>query len=395
MKNKKIYVLPVVLLSIFFSIFPTKKALVCVPIADLVGQPMSNLYKSKSPSQMYRQMPLESKRATFGCPRLHQLLFNEMVEIVYEGDQEIKVKIPHFFYVTYANPQQKNCTFWAQKKDFISFDQLKNYNLDSKFIPKPIQFEAFHISHDNTITLKHPFYDKKTRQTFSAGTRFIVCKKSNKHFKITIFDPKKSKFIKISIPKKLCFENGNNRAKLVKLAKEWAHLPNGFIPYVWGGCSFAKPCTTKKVIKSYIGNTPIFIRENYNQYPATGFDCVGLIARAAQICNIPFFFKNTTTVEKFLKSVTNYNNIEEGDIVWYRGHVMIVSDLKNNKIIEARTNEYGCGKVQEISLNKAFKSIETFEQLFRQKDKGIKRLNMHGKVVANIKNLKIFKLPID
>ena len=46
--------------------------------------------------------------------------------------------------------------------------------------------------------------------------------------------------------------------------------------------------------------------------------------------------------------------LEEGDLIWYNGHVMIVSDIKKNRLLRHAGYESGWGKVHEIALDKVF-----------------------------------------
>jgi len=381
-----------------------KKAFVAVPITDLVGNQLKT--GKKKPYQTYKTLPLESIKGSSYCKRIHQLLFNETVEIIEETKKEVKVKISNAFYVDKnGNPQT---TYWARKKDFVTFDQLKKCNLDKSCIPKPISYNVKNFQEHNkdVITLTFPFFDKKTNNTFSAGTRIVKAKKQNKkkHFNVFVFDKKNFIFKKTLIPKKLCCDNSqkNNlqkRQDFLHLLKKWTHLQQGFIPYVWGGCSFTHLCNHNKIVQIKCkSNSPnpatIYMRKNFNHTPIPGFDCSGLVCRAAQICNIPYFYKNTTTIGKFLDEVHNIKQLKNGDLIVYSGHVMIVSDIKNNKIIEARTNEYGCGKVQEVSLQNAFKDIATYVDIFehQKQNKTLYRINKNRNAVQAIKNIKFRKL---
>ena len=91
---------------------------------------------------------------------------------------------------------------------------------------------------------------------------------------------------------------------------------------------------------------------------------------------------------------SNKKHLQEGDIIWIRGHVMIVGSLKDNTLIEARGYNHGYGKVQEIPLHTVFKYIKTFAQLFvhQQNKLPFFRMNSRGKVVQTIHELKILRL---
>ena len=144
----------------------------------------------------------------------------------------------------------------------------------------------------------------------------------------------------------------------------------GTIAYVWGGCSLTEPYSgdqfeeinvpssldNKQAIGyQYIGSTA---------QPKTGFDCSGLILRAAQIAGMPYYYKNSTTIATHLKPIDHFSDIKDGDLIWIPWHIMAIGDLKRNIIIEARHYNDGYGKLHAIKLNKLFKDINTFADLF-------------------------------
>jgi hypothetical protein len=133
------------------------------------------------------------------------------------------------------------------------------------------------------------------------------------------------------------------------------------------------------------------VRFSYNQLP--GFDCAGLILRAAQCCGIPFFFKNSTTIAHYMRPLQPNETIEEGDILWIYGHVMVVADIRRNTIVEARSHYHGFGKVHEIPLHQEFKGMNTFEDLRKAffNKQGLERLDASGNVVQKITQFKILK----
>src|SRR5690349_8503618 len=79
-------------------------AFVCVPVADLVSQPMRHIYgKSSNTKLQYAQLPEcgqgDLATASQSCPRLHQLLLHEPVEIVEEHGMEVRIKVHNIFYM--------------------------------------------------------------------------------------------------------------------------------------------------------------------------------------------------------------------------------------------------------------------------------------------------------
>ena len=73
-------------------------ALVCVPVADLIGQPMRTFYgPSCHVKTMYETLP-ECGQGTLAtsfksCPRLHQALLHDEVEIVEYKGPEVRIKV--------------------------------------------------------------------------------------------------------------------------------------------------------------------------------------------------------------------------------------------------------------------------------------------------------------
>lgn len=380
------------------------KALVVVPVADLVGQPFGHAHNEKS----YNSIPLCGKKGSFACPRINQLLFHEIVTVIGHQHDEVHIKIPHMFFET-ANSSNKLDTYWTLKKNVIPLTKLENAGIDLTKIPEPISYNPSIQRHlDQTIAvLTQPYHDPLSRINFSAGTRFVVDKtQRSPHFiMVWAYNPRKYTMHKIGLP--ITHVNVLNprstqdeqRSLMVKTARQWARTKKGFIPYVWGGSSFSSLCTDQLISEQHgrdIFNAPItfYTRAFYSSGPLCGFDCTGLIIRAAQAAGIPYFYKNTTTLEKYLKPITNVNDLKIGDIIWFPGHVMIVSDLKNNMLIEAGGYNYGHGKTHEISLKKMFKNINTYYDLIKAYNdkKPLERLNTKGEVGGTYKNFKILSL---
>ncbi len=372
-----------------------QEAVVVVPVADLVGQSMKSIDTNYTPSESYDQIPVATKKISMVCPRIHQLLFNEVVEIVRVLGDEVYVNISNTFYVI-ERSNKSQTTYCALKKNIITFDTLKTHGIATTHIPIPIDFQdnGHHALHDqNIVTLLSPFYDAKTKQTFSAGTRFVRARQQRhslkRYIKAYVIDFANMKQYTVRIPRKICYLYDPHKkpqerlTDFVDVLRQWAHSTPGCIPYVWGGCSFTKtvhemfeeiPCNKEK--NSY------YERKNNIQSPKTGFDCSGMIIRAAQLCGIPYFSKNTRTIAQGLPKLGNNDIISAGDLLVIRGHVMVIADVKKNTLIEARSYIHGYGKVQEIALNKVFQGIATYQDLltaYRNK-KPLKRLETQGNV---------------
>lgn len=70
-----------------------QKAIIIVPVADLIGAPVSNI-------KTYKRLPLcGGKINPFeACIRMNQLLFNVIVEVLEQKNNQVKITIPHLFY---------------------------------------------------------------------------------------------------------------------------------------------------------------------------------------------------------------------------------------------------------------------------------------------------------
>jgi len=120
----------------------SKKAVIIVSVADLVDQKMEKLSGPQSVQLAYEQLPLcgGNTAPKIACFRIHQLLFNEVVEILEEKEQEIRIRIPNFFYIipTSNKPQ---VTYWTLKKNIITFDKIQKYTGDLAKISLPLSFK--------------------------------------------------------------------------------------------------------------------------------------------------------------------------------------------------------------------------------------------------------------
>jgi hypothetical protein len=372
------------------------QAVTAVPVADLVGQPLS------APLH-YSSLPICGKSSNSSCPRIFQVLLHEQIIILDELGDEVKIKIPHAFYKTTTSNELCD-VYWSLKKNFIPIKSLNKKNLPTTISYKTTKKE---LPFCREFILVEPFYETTFRCALSAGTRFVQAEEpTKKHIPVYALSPLRKKVQKILLPKELCMEYEPTvlpeqaRKKFVTLIKKWAHPLRGFIPYVWGGCSFTTLSTHDHFSvhrgRNYKGELiTFFYRPDYHRTnPFSGLDCTGLILRAAQMVGMPYYLKNTTTLANDLESIPNAKNIQEGDLIWFPGHVLTVADLNRNTIIEARAYSHGYGKIHELPLKKVFKNIETFDQLFNAQTQKIplERLAADNSVAQTISDFKILDL---
>jgi len=331
---------------------------------------------------------------------LHQSLYNERVTLLQTKGDEVCITIPQLFYLT---GNKKQTLYWTHKNNVMNIKDLKRKGVDITKIPLPISFKHPHAQQKNIVTLTQPWFDRDTQLFFSAGTRFLV-NNNNKminsdQIAVFVIDPKKLSTETIRIDKNVCLLNSvkeanEQREDFIHLLQKWVST-DCFIPYVWGGSSFVS-CSRSHTIEEKESGTPTayFSLADYEKSPMTGFDCAGMVSRAAQIVGIPYFYKNTSTLMQCLKPITSYESLHSGDLLWIPGHVMVVSDIKNSLLIEARSYHHGYGKVQEIPLKKVFKNIKTYADLFDalRAKKAITRIDIQGIAKEEITNYKFLSL---
>lgn len=374
-----------------------EKAVTIVPVADLIGKPTC-LSTARKTIQYYQQLPLCGNNNSSEL-RIHQLLFNEVVTIHEERGAEVCVSVPNVFYKTESG---ELCTrYWSLKKNFVTFKSARAKKIPITIFPEPIHFESASTQSatQRIVTLKQPFFCKTVNFTFSAGTRFVACaeQQEDNYTHVHCLNASTMEKTTIAIPKNLCISippDKKSRQKLfVSLLKQWACEPSGFIPYVWGGCSFMQTCCSSQFLEKKRSRLVHYERPELIK-PYTGFDCSGLIWRCAQICGIPLYCKNSYTFAQELKSCNATDRLTEGDLLWFPGHIMIISDIRKNLVIEARAYGHGYGKVHELPIGSVFKNINSVDELMTHysQEKELPRLNKDGQVVQKIPMFKLLKL---
>lgn len=345
-------------------------ALVIAPAADACGVHLSRTCKGVS--AYYNHLPYAPDTGAYSCLRIHQLLYNEVVTIVRElPGGEVAVEVPNVFYLDKKG--RKRHDFWMLKKNLIPLQRLSE-TVRTAIPPVIDSTDSRDAYSSDILTLTAPWYDRTTNQIYSVGTRFVRDQEHDtvKSYAVMVVVPRTKKVVRAHVPKKdaiVTYYQSFHRARRVfmSLLRSWAHQSKGFIPYVYGGCSFTRPCLLggyKKVVsKKCALKASFWERPGCTRVPKSGFDCSNMILRAAQIAGLPYYFKNTHALKKFLKPLQKGEPLEEGDLVWYSGHVMVVSDLKKNLLIEAIGYDSGFGRLHEISISKAFSGIKTLEQL--------------------------------
>lgn len=388
----------------------SQKAVINVPVADLLGQQIATM-PSDNVEELYAKIPVCAGeiKSSMACPRLHQLLYNDTVELLKTVGGQACIRISHGYYLI-PSSHQPQTTYWTLQSNLTLLNTLTAKNIPVSCLPPTIDFADHNntaLNHPHCVTLTEPHYDTTLRMTFSAGTRFAISSSPQKKRSSTIdvfaIDYNKMKLYTIKIPHYKCIIANNTQTKderitdFIFLLKKWAHLKNGSIPYVWGGTSFIKPMQTdfKEIAKTgHNGDYSFYEYEKDTQSTKNGFDCSGVILRAAQIAGIPYFCKNTTTIAQCLTPLKPEQELRQGDLILIKGHVMIVSDLAKNLLLEARSYGHGYGKLHEIPIGEVFEGIETYKDLcdtYHEK-KVIKRKDKKGKIRDTFSNLQLFSM---
>jgi len=366
MKYKEKLLCIIIFIAHSNSAINNKKAVTVIPVVDIFGEPF---FEKKFPFS-YTVLPYSANKPRY-LPRLHQVLYNEVVTVLEEQGDELKISVPNVFYQT-ENAGTKYNTFWAKKSHFILLENLKKHNIDLHIFPKP--FSRTHFSaQDKYAILRLPYKNRATGLYFSAGTRFVRASTIKNGSTVYVFDPKTYTVQLMTIPNSYLmpdfFTQQEKQKAFVSLLRSWTHIHNRHIPYVWGGCSFITAVSDntfvsqEKIINQQ--KTTFYSRPTIMSSIASGFDCSGLIVRAAQICTIPYFFKNTSTLFYNLAAINSHNVLNEGDLLWFPGHVMIIADITRGTFIEARSYDHGYGIVHEIPFSKVFQNINTTQDLVK------------------------------
>lgn len=354
----------------YFLVFinlSAREAVVLKPVVDLFGD--------KEYAQMKLKMPNSSNNCARFCPRIFQAAYNMVVDVVEEDGDFVKIEIKNAIY------HDSKSGFWAKKKCFVYLDSLEPENRE--LIPS---------GQNRCLTLIEPISSNNLK--LSAGTKLVIKEENSDNFiaRILLIDQTNRKLV---IPKDLCITNKcdvDNKLIFVSILKHWANNKNGFIPYVWGGCSFTTrvPHTEPMAVK-IVDEIENFDYGFYKHKVKSGFDCSAMIWLAAQIANIDMAYRNTTMIEKRLNVVTS--DIQNGDILWFKGHVIVITDIENNLCIEARSYSSGYGKVHEIAINKLFENIKSIDELmnaYRTKTP-LMLLNIKGEPYYKIDEFKILR----
>ena len=332
-----------------------QKAVIINPVID-----MNNSYPAPP-----KELPIAPGFNQYNCQRAHQGLFNELVSII---DERHNATDPNKSMVEIAFDDidykgDGTSTFWTYKKNILPLNEDTNLQIINS-IPNPS------YGSEPTIVLIWPW------NNFSVGTRFKYISENEIEYGtefipgyiIKYYDHKNNLEIIDTIPQIDALQEyketpDHHRDLFVSIVNQLINrvnieYPGHAIPYVWGGSSFIHTCLSDH----YWNDNNAWHRYKKNSI-YHGYDCSELIVRMAKIAGIHFPWKTTPAIQAKKRALSETQKLENGDIIWIQGHVMIISDLEKNELIHARGYTSGYGSVHKACLSEVFHNVENYEQL--------------------------------
>ena len=396
--NRLLSLVTILLANPLYSISKPIPAVCIVPVADLLSQKYS-VTGHHTVHEKYAFLPLSEKQPASLCCRATQLLFNEQVTIIEQSGEQSYVEAS-FWYLknpSFQSPSTRNNRFWTLTKNLKPLSALTSE--ENVTIP-PTDPEKLL---GKVVSLTLPWHCRETNTSYSAGTQFVTTGQENDRYPIKLYDPKTSKLTESTLPKNLCVltlkrSDEQKRTLFLTTIQSWAHGIPDSIPYVLGGASILEtfkdvPFYEKKMIVGKIKGTA-FIRPECTATPHTGVDCTGLIRLACKISGIPLTATNSKSIAQSLFKLAPTTTLQNGDILFWKGHTAIISDIKNGLLIEARGYEHGYGFVQEIPYSRELQEIDTTDKLMNVylKRRPVQRLDIKGHYRETITDLTILSL---
>ncbi|MBP6870287.1 C40 family peptidase [Candidatus Babeliales bacterium] len=316
------------------------------------------------------------------CHRAHQGLYNEIVDCLEVRGDAVRVVFCNVKYNLSDDPNKNS--FWMHKRNLVPLEELDS--AFKQFIPDT-QYGL-----KSTLVLTYPW------KNFSVGTRFQrrAQDDTESHYGIEFIDFDHNEIMSDVVPVDSALEEivQNEQATRKLFVGNLSNLidrvarTEKVIAFVWGGSSFRSGYKNKDFYKE---NDAWHRSELKNPY--TGYDCSELVLRMAQIAGINFPWKTTLAIEQAQRKLTEEDTLENGDLLWFSGFVMIVSDVKNNELIESRGYNSGYGRVQKIKLEQVFEGITTYDDLLRsyRLKQPLRLKNSQGELYLEV-NFELLKL---
>jgi hypothetical protein len=369
-----------------------------VPVADLLSQKLS-LTGHPTVEEKYTLLPLSEKQPVCLCCRATQLLFNERVTIIeQQGEQSyVEASFWHLKNSTFHTPSTRNNRFWTLTKNLKPLQKLTSEEQAAIPLTDPEK------SHGKMVTLILPWQCPQTHTSYSAGTQFVMTRLEHNQYQIKIYHPCAAQVIETAVPQDLCVLNKKRtpqekRELFLTTLQRWARGIPHSVPYVLGGASIIQTFTQSsfREKKMVVGKTKgtVFVRSECSATPHTGVDCAGLIRLGCKIAGIPLNATNSKSIAQSLFKVDPPTTLHNGDLLFWKGHIAVISDSKRGLLLEARGYEQGYGLVHEIPYHVELRGITTTTDLMNaySRKKPIQRLDNQGRYRETILDLTILSL---
>lgn len=316
------------------------------------------------------------------CRRAHQGLFNEIVAHTETKNGFAKISYQGSVVYGVDGNGQPLSEFWITDHQSVALEDLSEQMKDALVTDKT-----------DTIVLTLPW------QGFSVGTHFkrSAHVDTDSSYAVSIPDFTRMTVRTGYVPhthgmvwhKRSAREGRALFLKILKRLLAHAQQQDKVIPYVWGGSSYVTAHDPHDTLYTFGA------WERAKQLPLyTGYDCSELIMRVAHIAGIDFPWKLSGMIRNHCVPVSSDHPLENGDIIWIQGHVMVVSDSAHDEVIEARGYKSGYGKIHRITLPRLFKDIKTYDDLLKayNQQAPITLLDNTGKPVRTYDNCMLLKL---
>lgn len=305
-----------------------------------------------------------------------------------DGD-EIQVNCPAAIYWFDQKTGEPVSSFWMKKTQAFVYDALPKDMQEA--IPSPVN------EYDNAVVaLVYPWKE------LSVGTRFNRVPYWDTHHAYAVLVPHyESSMVQIDfVPRRDALSNEYRTHQEARACFVWlmnmlvdrvAELGDDrVIPYVRGGSSFVHA----HVQSDFYRDAGAWYRDKAGGSCYTGYDCSELVMRMAQIVGINFPWKMSHVMEKMLARLVPGDELQDGDIIWIPGHVMIVSDREKNEVIESRGYGVGYGCVHRIMLSELLDGIESYDDLLTRfyNKETVWLKDSHGNVIPKEHPFALLKL---
>ena len=391
------------------------------PFQDMFSEKLSTYGREGLYDWYHGYQSWSGFKQPFDCMRIAQVPFNTRGKLIeYDAETgEACIEFSHMGVDVAGN--LRPCRFWtlsyvyvAQGAEYVmrpTFLLLSEQGRTKKRAAFPCAVDAADratLRAHNTLVLCYPWCDPVTHAAYSAGTRFVrVAHKDTKDaFAVALYTSDTDAVAYTFVPHiyaRPCDEklsDAERRRIFNDVVKAWAcHEDATITPYVWGG-GVVMPAIENsgfELVEDCFFKRPVsyYVRQGVGM-PA-GVDCSSLVLLAAQIAGIECFYKTTSTFFKHAVPVTKYEDMHEGDLIVWPGHMLVISDMRPGHETCSESLGYGdgAGRVRRVALHEKFKDIHSFQDLWRayKNKKPLEIFYAHNeKIAKTIPEFKIVSL---